>query len=75
MRGCLRFNDTPSVFCSTFNPEVGDRLQVCVACEVAMCYPISRSPNVVFRLRGSVDDFPLRCFVGVYRKLHGAGQL
>ena len=30
------------------NPAVGNHLQVCAPSEVAMCYPFSRSPNLVF---------------------------
>lgn len=57
------------------NPTVDDHLYVCAPSEVAMCSPFSRSPNLVFQLRGSVYDFPLRCFVGVYRKLHDTREL
>ena len=57
------------------NPAIDHHLHMCTPSEVAMCSPFSPSPNLVFQLRGSVDDFPLRCFVGVYRKLHDTREL
>lgn len=56
------------------NPTVDGHLRVCSPSEVGMCYPFSHSLNLAFQLRGSVGDFPLRCFGGIYRKLHGAGE-